>query len=129
MGQTQLLLVILGVILVGVAIFVGLSMFQTNTFENTRNAIIVDLNAFASRAHAYYWKPTSQGGGNQSFAGVTLRMILPMQENQNATYYLESATQDQCVIDGVGKVLASNGDSVRVRIRITEPRNWIEIVN
>ena len=129
MGQTQLLLVILGVILVGVAIFVGLSMFQANTVESTRNAIITDLNAFASRAHAYYWKPTSQGGGNQSFAGVTLRMILPMQENQNATYYLKSATQDQCVIDGVGKVVASNGDSVRVRIRITEPRNWIEIIN
>ena len=129
MGQTQLLLVVLGVLLVGVAIFVGVSMFESNTIENTRNAIIADLNGFASRAHAYYWKPTSQGGGNQSFAGVTLRMILPMQENQNATYYLKSATQDQCVIDGVGKVVASNGDSVRVRIRITEPRNWIEIIN
>jgi hypothetical protein len=129
MGQTQLLLVILGVLLVGVAIFVGVSMFEANTVENTRNAIIADLNGFASRAHAYYWKPISQGGGNKSFAGVTLRVIFPMGENQNASYFLESASADQAVIVGVGKVVASNGDSVRVRIRITEPRNWIEIIN
>jgi hypothetical protein len=129
MGQTQLLLVILGLLLVGVAIYVGVSMFEANTIENTRNAIIVDLNGFASRAHAYYWKPISQGGGDKSFANVTLRTIFPMGENNNARYYLESATQDQAVIVGVGKVVASNGDSVRVRIRITEPRNWIEIIN
>jgi len=129
MGQTQLLLVILGVLLVGVAIFVGVSMFEANTIENTRNAIMADLNAFAARAHAYYWKPLNQGGGNKSFVGVTIRLIYPMEENTNARYHLESAAQDNCVIVGVGKVVASNGDSVRVRIRITEPRNWIEILN
>ena len=129
MGQTQLLLVILGVLLVGVAIFVGVSMFEANTIENTRNAIITDLNGFASRAHAYYWKSTAQGGGNKSFVGVTVRMIFPMEENQNARFYLESAAQENCVIVGVGKIAASNGDSIRVRIRITEPRNFIEILN
>jgi hypothetical protein len=129
MGQTQLLLVILGVLLVGVAIYVGVSMFEANTVENTRNAIISDLNAFASRAHAYYWKPTTQGGGNKSFAAVTMGMIYPMAENVNARYYIESATDDQCIIDGVGKVVSGNGDSIRVRIRIMEPRNYIEILN
>jgi len=129
MGQTQLLLVILGVLLVGIAIFVGISMFEANAVENSRTAIMADLNAFASRAHAYYWKPTTQGGDNKSFTGVTLRLIFPLAENNNARYYLESASQDQCIIDGVGKVVASNGDSVRVRIRITEPRNYIEILN
>ena len=129
MGQTQLLLVVLGVLLVGVAIFVGISMFESNTIENTRNAIIADLNGFASRAHAYYWKPTTQGGGNKSFSGVTMSMIFPMAENNNARYYVESATDDECIIDGIGKVVASDGDSVRVRVRITEPRNWIEIIN
>ena len=129
MGQTQLLLVILGLLLVGVAIFVGVSMFQANTVENTRNAMISDLNAFAARAHSYYWKPLTQGGGDKSFANVTLRLIFPLEENDNARYYLESAAADNCTIMGVGKVVASDGDSIRVRIRITEPRNWIEILN
>jgi hypothetical protein len=52
-----------------------------------------------------------------------------MEENANARFYLESAAQDNCVVMGVGKIVASNGDSLRVRIRITEPRNWIEILN
>ena len=129
MGQTQLLLVILAVLLVGIAIFVGLTMFQSNTEENTRNALIADLNAFASNAHVYYWKATTQGGGGQSFVGVTLRMIMPMQSNPNGTYSLESATQNQCIIDAVGNVTASNGDSLRVRIIITEAQNVIEIIN
>jgi hypothetical protein len=132
MGQTQLLLVVLGVLLVGVAIFVGVSMFEANTVENTRNAIMADLNAFASRAHAYYWKPTTQGGGNKSFVGVTMGMIYPMVENANARYYLDPAfppTETDCTIIGMGKIVASNGDSIKVRIRITEPRNWIEILN
>jgi hypothetical protein len=129
MGQTQLLLVILGLLLVGVAIFVGVSMFRANTVENTRNNIIADLYAFAARAHSYYWKPTTQGGGNKSFANVSLRLIFPLEENDNARYYLETAAVDNCTIMGVGKIVASDGDSIRVRIRITEPRNWIEIIN
>jgi hypothetical protein len=74
-------------------------------------------------------EPMHTTGSHKSFTGVTLRLIFPLAENNNARYYLESASQDQCIIDGVGKVVASNGDSVRVRIRITEPRNYIEILN
>lgn len=62
MGQTQLLLVILAVLLVGIAIFVGLTMFQSNTEENTRNALIADLNAFASNAHAYIGRQPHKAG-------------------------------------------------------------------
>ena len=115
--------------LVGIAIYVGVSIFSANTVEDTRNAIIVDLGTFASRANAYYWKPTTQGGGGKSFAGITLSQIYPMVENPNARYYIESAEDDQCVIDGVGKVVTTNGDSIRVRIRVTTQRNIVEILN
>lgn len=129
MGQTQLFLVVLGMMLVGIAIYVGVSLFSANTVEDTRNAIIVDLGNFAARANAYYWKPTSQGGGGKSFAGITLSQVYPMAENPNARYYIESAQDDQCVIDGVGKVVTTNGDSIRVRIRVTTQRNIVEILN
>ena len=129
MGQTQLFLVVLGMMLVGIAIYVGVSLFSANTIEDTRNAIIVDLGNFASRANAYYWKPASQSGGGKSFAGITLSQIYPMAENPNARYYIESAADDQCVIVGVGKVVTTNGDSIRVRIRVTTQRNIVEILN
>lgn len=128
MGQTQLLLVILGVILVGLAIYVGVTMFGANAVENTRTAIIHDLQNFSAQAMAYYSKSTSQGGGNRSFSGVTMRQIYPMLENANARYYVESATDTQCIILGVGKAV-SGDDSIRVRMRVTPQRNFIEILN
>ena len=52
-----------------------------------------------------------------------------MDENVNARYFIESAQDDQCIIDGVGKVVTTNGDSIRVRIRVTTERNIVEILN
>lgn len=128
MGQMQLLLIVLGVLIVGIAIWVGISMFQANAIESTRNAIINDLGFFAQRARAYYNKPTTSGGGNRSFTGLTMGSLSSMTENVNARYYLESSTEDECVVVGVGKIV-SGDDSVRVRIRINERRNTIEIIN
>ena len=128
MGQTQLLLVVLGVLLVGVAIFVGVSMFGANAVEDTRNAIVIDLQNFGARAIAYYWKPTTHAGGGKSFVGATIGKIYPMAENSNARYYVESATDTECDIIGVGKIVSGN-DSVRVRCRVTLQRNVIEIIN
>jgi hypothetical protein len=130
LGQTQLLLVILAVILVGVAIFVGVSMFSANAVENTRSAIMTDLHAFAGKALTYYWKPATQGGGNKSFNGVTIGQIAAMGENPNARYYIESAQDDNCVIVGVGKIVASDGDSVTIRMRVSPTiRGIVEIVH
>jgi len=122
------MLVVLGVLLVGLAIFVAVTMFAANTVEDTRNAIIVDLQNFSARALAYYSKPTTQGGGNKSFVGITIRRIYPMVENANARYFVESATEDICIIVGVGKIV-SGADSIRVRCRVTPERNIIEILN
>ena len=129
MGQTQLFLVVLGMMLIGIAIYVGVSMFSANTVEDSRNAIIVDLQNFAARANAYYWKPTTQGGGGKSFSGISMSQIYPMNENVNASYRIETVQDDQCVLVGVGKVVSSNGDSIRVRIRVTTQRNIVEILN
>ena len=129
MGQTQLLLVVLGLMLIGIAIYVGVSMFSANAVEDTRNAIIVDLQNFATRANAYYWRPVAQGGGGKSFNDITLARIYPMAENLNARYAIESADADECVIAGVGKIVTTNGDSIRVRIRVTTQRNIVEILN
>jgi hypothetical protein len=128
MGQTQLLLVVLGILLVGLAIYVGISLFGANTVENTRNAIILDLQNFGTRALTYYAKPPSQAGGGKSFIGVTIGQIYPMIENVNARYYIESATDNECVIVGVGKIV-SGSDSIRVRYRVTPQGNILEIIN
>lgn len=128
MGQMQLMLVVLGVLLVGIAIWVGVTMFQANAAESTRNAIINDLGFFATRARSYYNTPVSGGGGAKSFVGITIRTLAGFTENVNAIYSIESTSVDECIIMGVGKIV-SNDDSIRVRMRVNERRNIIEIVN
>ena len=98
MGQTQLLLVILGMLLIGLAVYVGVTMFGANTEEATRNAMIHDLQNFSAHALAFYNKPVAQGGGGKSFSAVTIRTVFPSVENANARYYIESALQESCVI-------------------------------
>ncbi len=48
MGQQQLLLIILGVIIVGIAVAVGITMFKTNAVSANRDALIGDMPNFHS---------------------------------------------------------------------------------
>ncbi len=128
MGQNQLLLIVLGVLLAGLAIYVALTMFGASAEESTRNAMINDLTAFGNGARLWYEKPVAQGGGGGSFTGFTPGRI-GVRDNANARYFIESASGDLCLITGMGKIAASNNDSVKVRVRITPQRNQIEILN
>jgi hypothetical protein len=129
MGQSQLLIVLLGVFLIGVAIYFGLTAFTASATESARSAIINDLGAFSSAAVNYYWKPTTQGGGGKSFKGMMASRFLQTGENPNGRYFIESASDEECLIMGVGRVMGDNGDSIRVRSRVTLQRNRIEILN
>jgi len=71
MGQQQLLLIILGVIVVGIAVAVGITMFQDNAVSANRDAVTNDLVNLAARAQQFYRRPTALGGGQGSFALCT----------------------------------------------------------
>ncbi|MGC8653759.1 MAG: hypothetical protein ACP5US_07200, partial [Candidatus Kryptoniota bacterium] len=84
MGQQQLLLIVLGVIIVGIAIAVGISMFKSNAQSSNRDQVINDLNNLAAKAQQYYRKPTAMGGGEQDFNGFKLAPVDT--ENGNGHY-------------------------------------------
>ena len=70
MGQQQLLLIVLGTIIVGVAVIVGINMFTTGAVNAERDALLQDVNNVASTAASYWRKPAALGGGARSFVGV-----------------------------------------------------------
>jgi hypothetical protein len=72
MGQQQLLLIVLGVIVVGVAVIVGINMFGANAISNNRDAVIADLNNLGAIAQQYWRKPGAMGGGDRTFTGWTI---------------------------------------------------------
>jgi hypothetical protein len=84
MGQQQLLLIILGVIIVGIAIAVGLSLFSAQSVQANRDAIINDMNNLAAHAYQYYIRPTSMAGGGGQYDGYVIPTKLS--SNENATY-------------------------------------------
>jgi hypothetical protein len=112
MGQQQLLLIILGVIIVGIAIAVGLSLFSANAIQANKDAITNDLNNIMANAYQYRIRTTSMGGGNNSYAGYAIPTRLS--SNSNATYSITTAGTTTGVgitglssADGTSKVVAS----------------------
>jgi len=72
MGQQQLLLIVLGVIVVGIAIVVGINLFSANAVSSNRDGIIADLNNLGAMAQQYWRKPAAMGGGERTFTGWTI---------------------------------------------------------
>ncbi|HPR17413.1 MAG TPA: hypothetical protein PLD62_04130 [Candidatus Cloacimonadota bacterium] len=72
MGTQQILLIVLSVIIVGIAVAVGITMFNSQATNSNRQAIIGDLNNLASSALAFYKTPTTHGGGGGYWTSGTL---------------------------------------------------------
>ena len=75
MGQQQLLLLVLGIVIVGLAVVVGIQAFGENQKKANADAITNDVIRIASDAQAWSLKPTAFGGGNGLFTGVTFERL------------------------------------------------------
>ena len=108
MGQQQLLLIVLGVIIVGIAVVVGINLFTANSSESNRNGVIADLTNLASLAHQHYRKPASLGGGTNTFTGFTIPGQLDT--TGHGTYAVTVAAQSVTLV-GTGVEKGNNGTS------------------
>ncbi len=124
MGQQQLLLIILGVIVVGIAVAVGITMFTDNAVNANRDAVTNDLVNLAARAQQFYRRPTALGGGGNSFVGLTadasgLRKLTNRASNANGAYTVTSAgTTTGVTIQGVGTEHADATNYVTMEIHV-----------
>ena len=98
MGQQQLLLIILGVIIVGIAIAVGLSLFSAQSIESNKDAMVNDINNINAHAYQYFIRPVSMGGGGGSFTGY--KIPTKMSSNDNATYSCGTPAGTTIQVDG-----------------------------
>jgi hypothetical protein len=69
MGQQQLLLIVLGVIITGLAVVIGIQMFTVNERISQIETMVTEGTAFGTLAQQYCKKPKSMGGGGGSFDG------------------------------------------------------------
>ena len=111
MGQQQLLLIILGVIIVGIAIAVGLSLFSAQSVQSNRDAMINDLNNLSAQAYQFRIRPSSMGGGQGDY--TTFAIPTKMKTNENGTY-TAAPTTNTVVFTAVSASNASNTIKVTV---------------
>ena len=117
MGQQQLILIILAVVIIGIAIAVGLSMFGAQSVNSNRDAIIADMVELAADAYQYRIRPRILGGGGGSYLGYSIPTTL--QSNDNGSFSVSSSAAAQFAITGVssqgfGTVTATFGSDGRM---------------
>ena len=101
MAQQQLLLLVLGIVVVGLAVVIGITMFDTNLTKSQADALVSDALRIASDAQAWATKPVQAGGGGGPDALASLGMdgfarlgfptgVLGAYINPNGTFLLST---------------------------------------
>ncbi|HVO75730.1 MAG TPA: hypothetical protein VMT35_17005 [Ignavibacteriaceae bacterium] len=95
MGQQQLLLIVLGVIVVGIAVVVGINLFNANAESSTQDSIVMQGTNIGAMAQQYYKKPVAMNGGGNSFANFDSKVWPNLPANlihsTDATWEISSA--------------------------------------
>lgn len=112
MGQQQLLFVILGIIVIGIAIAAGISMFESQNVLTNRDSIISDLNELAANAYQFRGKLRTMGGGQGDYSTYTIPSM--MATNANATYSVQSASVNSLSMLAVSAENPSNAVFVTI---------------
>src|SRR5437773_7830548 len=84
MGEQQLLLLLLGVIIVGIAIGGGVTLYSGASTSANKDAIVNDLMNLGQFAYRYKLRPEPLGGGGLGYTNFVLPSRLA--NNDNASY-------------------------------------------
>ncbi len=116
MGQQQLLLITVAIIIVGIALFLSFSIYRQNSIDQNRDNVTNESLNLASLAMTYYKKPKSMGGNDRSFLGwdIPVELISTASGTFSATTFTDSV-----IIIGTGNEIVSGYDYVKVKTTVT----------
>ncbi len=102
MGQQQLLLIILGVIIVGIAIAVGVAQFSAHSTQANKDGVTSSLVEIAANAYQYKIRPPTMGGGGGDYSTYTIPS--KMAADPNGTYTIGSAASTSIQLLGTSSI-------------------------
>lgn len=138
MGQQQLLLLVLGIVIVGLAVVVGIQAFGENQKKANSDAMVNDGVRIASDAQAWKLKPAAFGGGADAsnWTGLTFAQLgyelggngctAAQYGNLNGCYAMTGQTSANLVITGQN---AAQANQVVVTVSGTRPDNIATVVS
>ncbi len=84
MGQSQLLIIAISILIIGIAILAGVGYFQSDDIEANKKAMIDDVHHIAANAVRYHRRIPALGGGGSKYDGYALPK--GYQSNLNGRY-------------------------------------------
>ncbi len=102
MGQQQLLLLILGVIVVGLAIGAGINQFGAHSAQANKDGVTTSLIEIAANAYQYKIRPSTLGGGGNLYAGYTVPSKMAFDDY--GTYALGTVSSRSIQITGTSSL-------------------------
>lgn len=100
MGHQQLLLIIVGVIVVGIAIGIGMFLFSGTSVSSNKDAIFNDMMNLGQYAYRYKLRPEPLGGGGLVYTGFAIPAKLASNDNAD---YTSTATPSSITFTAVSK--------------------------
>ncbi len=129
MGQQQLLLVVLSVIVVGMAIVVGINMFNEGAEAANIDSVTNDVVNMASKAQQYYMKPTAMGGGGRAFTGLAIADLGSASNANGDSFAVVVDNANQVTITGTcAQAEDADGNAVTV-VAVVSPTTITTTVN
>ncbi len=104
MGQQQLLLIVLGVILVGVAVVLGINYFAVGAEEGAKDELVAHSLTVGANAQQWFKKPLAMGGGGNTFVGFDAHFtvnLIRLVSSTNGTYTTAGESLTGIVITGL----------------------------
>lgn len=137
MGQQQLLLLVLGIVIVGLAVVVGIQAFTENMKKSNSDALVNDAIRIASDAQAWKLKPAAFGGGADvaGWTNFSLTQVgyatadadngdcdgANIYGNLNGCFQITTADANSLVIQGNSIPNSENDNQVVVTVTGTTP--------
>ena len=136
MGTQQVLLIVLGVIIVGVAVAVGIQIFSDQSFISNKNTLASDTQGFATLVIGWYKAPVSHGGMSvqtpteEDFANAAGFLAwdlvdgVPTTTNENGSYELSVANEggvDYLILTAKGKAVNKQQLHTKITMKIKLP--------
>ena len=137
MGQQQLLLLVLGIVIVGLAVVVGIQAFGENQKKANSDALVNDGVRIASDSQAWRLKPDAFGGGAGNVAatpwtGLTFEQLgyeegtqtdCTTYGNINGCFTMSGQATASLVIEGKSHVAQKLDNIVTVTVAGTSPED------
>jgi len=129
MGQQQILLLVLSVVIIATTIAVSIDQFKNNIQTSNRQAIIQDMYNLAFLAIAFSKTPASLGGGGgdwnvdrfYDYSGYPRTPNGKRLVTKNGQIKITSNAKGKLIINGYGTEIGfDNTKSIRARIKLAD---------